>query len=169
MVFCLATHQAVCLPSNVQRASRAWWLGDQLAFSVPGTAVFQTHQIDQIDQIDQNDTPVTYIGSFAATSGTHCVSTYVVGQHTMVQVWRGNKPVAAVLEAETCVVCADPRDETGGTFVMSTKHGAIDVYQLLTMQGSPDTWGDGYLSTRQVHQIRCKVVWQADMQVPSVD
>ena len=168
MVFCLATHQAVCLPSNVQRASRAWWLGDQLAFSVPGTAVFQTHQIDQINQIDQIDKPVTYIGSFAATSGTHCVSTYVVGQHTMVQVWRGNKPVDAVFETQTRVVCADRRDKTGGTFVMSADD---DMYQLLTMQGSPDTWRPvgAWISTHEVRQIRCKVVWQADMQVPSVD
>ena len=168
MLFCLANQQPVVLPGIIQQASRAWWLGDQLAFSVPGRAVFQTRRTDQLHQLDQpdqfgNPAHMTFNGTCAATSGAVLCSTQSCCETTMMEVWHAGQCCVSTISGTVEVVCADRRDETGRKFVMRLAvRGRPDVYHLVTapFEGVNRLAACGRLATRQVDQLCATVVWR---------
>ena len=168
MLFCLANQQPVVLPGIIQQASRAWWLGDQLAFSVPGRALFQTRRTDQLHQLDQpdqfgNPAHMTFNGTCAATSGAVLCSTKSFSETTMMEVWHAGQCCVSTISCTVEVVCADRRDKTGRTFVMRVAvQGRPDVYQLVTtpFEGVNRLAACDRLATSQVDQLRATVVWR---------
>ena len=168
MLFCLANQQPVVLPGIIQQASRAWWLGDQLAFSVPGRALFQTRRTDQLHQLDQpdqfgNPAHMTFNGTCAATSGAVQCSTKSFSETTMMEVWHDGQCCVSMISSTVEVVCADLHDETGRTFVMRVAaQGRPDVYQLVTtpFEGVNRLAACDRLATSEVDQLRATVVWR---------
>ena len=168
MIIRLATRMRVEMPGQAFTAVGMWWLGhDQLAYTPPGYDVLHIVHPDAMWKL-----VCAMNGTSAVQTPALTCATWTKSDSTILSVHARAANVGGSLEMKNRpafdLVCADPRDSTGRTFLICTKthnpqHKTLRIEVDKGSIDRPETYRTSFsepIAPETVAMLRCQLVWQ---------
>ena len=159
MVIRLATNQALKMSVWVKHSANMWWLGDdELAIVAPGVEMLYTAKPTELDGAHLR----SMLGASARQSQALTMSTYRNARSTIVSVYLRAVGGGGTVSSQSLfdVVCADPTDPTGMTFVITSDNVSFLRWKVGVAAGVLTFSTVIELTPQETTMLHTKSVWK---------